>query len=260
MNWDTLITPIVTSVLSTGTLGLFINWRIVSSQKRQDKGIIISDELLKKIFNIYYFDSYNESFGKINKEITKKIVVDSFNKIKKEQENFLKLIEEEKLSAYIFELKKDSKKIIKLIDNFIADTISATDEKFYDNHKKRIFECVESYDAFAIRFEEALRRYRKNVGSKTSPQQTREARNMRNMYTVLLLFIPLIISYILVNSKSVNNMLSQIKYIFVLFAIILSALGIIIIYIFMIRDIWHMINNTKIAAKISRIIKNIFSK
>lgn len=78
------------------------------------------------------------------------------------------------------------------------------------------------------------------------------------MYTVLLLFIPLIISYILVISKSVNNMLSQIKYIFVLFAIISSALGIIIIYIFMIIDIWHMIKNTKIAAKISRIIKNIF--
>lgn len=77
MNLENFISQAITTgiatLLSTSFISIFLNWKISSFQKKEDKSIEISIKLLESVFNKYDFNYYSEIYGKINKETTKKI-------------------------------------------------------------------------------------------------------------------------------------------------------------------------------------------
>lgn len=251
MNFETFLPTILTTLFSTSTLGLFINWRITASQKKQDIGITISDELLKKVFYKHYFELFNDSYIKIEKTSNKKVIIQQFKSIITEQEKFRNTIELERLSAYIYELKKDSIVMSRLLQNIVSNLINEQDDSFYQRYKREIKECIEYYDSFVIRYEEALRRYRKNVGSITSPEQTRAARNSRFIVFMFMTFIPIIVVYFLSHIITQNFLFSIIEFC----SVLLFIIGIIILYILMIGDIIYTIRYSRSFGNFLRFIK-----
>lgn len=85
-----LITTAIPTVFSTGFISIFLNWKISSFKKREDKSIEISIKLLENVFNKYDFNYYNEIYRKINKETTKRALENSLCEIRKTLENFKK--------------------------------------------------------------------------------------------------------------------------------------------------------------------------
>lgn len=195
-----LVTTAIPTIFSTGFISIFLNWKISSFQKKEDKSIEISIKLLENIFNKYDFNDYNDVYGKINKETTKKNLKSSFCEIRKTLENFEKTAVKSQLSAYIFELKEDSSRIKRNIKNLEAQLTNLKDEekiysKFYTESNKIVYE----YDYFVARYNSAIRKYRKSVGSKATPEQNRIAQSNRILYTGMIslflsfVFITLII-------------------------------------------------------------------
>ncbi|MGL5896501.1 MAG: hypothetical protein ACRCZN_05905 [Lactococcus lactis] len=256
MNFETFLPSILTTLFSTSTLGLFINWRITASQKKQDIGITISDELLKKVFYKHYFELFNDSHIKIEKTTNKEVIIQHFQSIITEQEKFRSTIELERLSAYIYELKKDSIVMSRLLQNIVSNLINEEDDSFYQRYKREIKEGIEYYDSFVIRYEEALRRYRKNVGSITSPEQTRAARNSRFIAFMSMTFIPIIVVYFLSHNITQNFLFSIIEFC----SVLLFIIGIIILYILMIGDIIYTIRYSRSFGNFLRFIKKHLKK
>lgn len=219
LNLDSIYTLLVTTaiptILSTGFISIFLNWKISSFQKKEDKSIEISIKLLENIFNKYDFNYYNDIYGKINKETTKKNLKSSFCEIRKTLENFEKTAVKSQLSAYIFELKENSSRIKRNIKNLEVQLINLKDEekiysKLYTESNKIVYE----YDYFVARYNSAIRKYRKSVGSKATPEQNRIAQTNRILYAVMIslsFFFVFIILIIFVrkyfNSEFVENLL-----------------------------------------------------
>lgn len=184
-----LVTTAIPTIFSTGFISIFLNWKISSFQKKEDKSIEISIKLLENIFNKYDFNDYNAVYGKINKETTKKNLESSFCEISKTLENFKKTAIKSELSAYIYELKEDSNSIKRNIKNLEEQLTNLKDDekiypKFYPESNKIVYE----YDYFVSRYNSAIRKYRKAIGSKATPEQNRAAQNNRIFFTSMISF------------------------------------------------------------------------
>lgn len=264
MNLENFISQAITTgiatLLSTSFISIFLNWKISSFQKKEDKSIEISIKLLESVFNKYDFNYYSEIYGKINKETTKKKLKNSLDEISKNLENFKKTAVKTQLSAYIYELKEDSNRIqrnIKIFEEQLEknkDNVNI-DPTLYPGRNKIIYQ----YDYFVVRYNDAIRRYRKAIGSKVIPEQNRQAQGYRIIIASFISLVSLTIFIILAflvksffNSPLLENSLF-IASVFCLFLCFVFLVG------FIFEAIRYQIKtSTKIRYYLSK--KNFFSR